>query len=445
MTKAVKVRFAPSPTGLLHVGNVRTALVNWLFCRQQGGSFLLRLDDTDQARSTEAFAEAIERDLAWLGLTWDEKARQSDRIPAYEAAVEKLKAEGRLYPCYETGQELDLKRKIQLGQGKPPVYDRAGLALSEEEVKAFEAEGRNPHWRFKLDLPARVEWNDLVKGHQSFDLAALSDPILIRGDGTFLYTLPSVVDDIDFGITHIMRGEDHAANSAVQAQLFEALGGTVPAYAHFSLLTGAGGEGLSKRLGTASIQSYREEDGLEAMSINSLLARLGSSDPIEPMTSLEPLVAGFDFGKYSRSTAKFDPKDLETLNAKILHHTDFDAVADRLSDVEETLWNICRGNINKLNDIHALQKIVKGPLEPVIADKDFAEQALAVLPEAPWDATTWKAWTTAVKDKTGAKGKALFMPLRQAVTGMDHGPEMGGLLPLIDPEIVKARLQGKTA
>ncbi|MBL4802826.1 MAG: glutamate--tRNA ligase [Emcibacter sp.] len=443
MTKSVKVRFAPSPTGLLHVGNIRTALVNWLFCRQQGGTFLLRLDDTDVGRSTTAFAEAIEKDLTWLGLNWDEKARQSDRIDRYNEAVDKLKAEGRLYPCYETGQELDLKRKIQLGQGKPPVYDRAGLNLSDADIAAFEAEGRKAHWRFKLALPARVEWNDLVKGPLSFDLAALSDPILIRENGSFLYTLPSVVDDIDFEITHIMRGEDHATNSAVQAQLFEALGGKVPEYAHFSLLTGAGGEGLSKRLGTASIQSYRDEEGLEAMSINSLLARLGSSESIEPMLSLEPLITGFDFGKYSRSTAKFDPKDLDVLNAKILHQTDYDVVSERLEGVSETLWNIGRGNINKLNDINVLLSIVNGPLEPIIEDEDFARQAADLLPEAPWDETSWKVWTTAVKEATGAKGRALFMPLRQAVTGMDHGPEMGSLLPLIDPEIVKARLQGK--
>lgn len=442
---SVKVRFAPSPTGLLHVGNIRTALVNWLFCRQQGGTFLLRFDDTDAARSTEAFAEAIERDLTWLGLTWDETARQSDRIDRYTQAVEKLKADGRLYPCYETGQELDLKRKVQLGQGKPPVYDRAGLTLSDAEITACEAEGRTPHWRFKLNLPARVEWHDLVKGPLSFDLEALSDPILIRGDGSFLYTLPSVVDDIDFEITHIMRGEDHATNSAVQTQLFEALGGRAPAYAHFSLLTGAGGEGLSKRLGTASIQSYRDEDGLEAMSINSLLARLGSSEPIEPMTSLEPLISGFDFAKYSRSTAKFDPRDLEVLNAKILHQTDFSAVADRLDGVDEALWNICRNNINKLSDINMFRAIAKGPLQPKIEDQSFLTQALGLLPAAPWDETTWKSWTTAVKEQTGAKGRALFMPLRQAITGMDHGPEMGALLPLIDPEIVKARLQGKVA
>jgi len=445
MTKPVKVRFAPSPTGLLHVGNVRTALVNWLFCRKYNGTFLLRLDDTDAARSTEEFAEAIERDLLWLGLDWDEKARQSDRFDRYNEAVETLKADGRLYPCYETGQELDLKRKVQLGQGKPPVYDRAGLNLSDGDITALEATGRRAHWRFKLDLPARVEWDDLVKGPLSFDMAALSDPILIREDGSFLYTLPSVVDDIDFGITHIMRGEDHATNSAVQAQLFEALGGHVPFFAHFSLLTGAGGEGLSKRLGTASIQSYREEMGLEAMSINSLLSRLGSSESIEPMQSLEPLIDGFDFSKYSRSTAKFDPKDLEVLNAKILHNTDYAAVSDRLENVDEALWNICRKNINKLSDINKLNLIVKGPLQPAITDQAFANKAADLLPDAPWDDGTWKVWTTAVKEATGAKGKALFMPLRQAVTGMDHGPEMGALLPLIDPKIVKARLQGKAA
>lgn len=445
MTKPVKVRFAPSPTGLLHVGNVRTALVNWLFCRKHGGTFLLRLDDTDVDRSTESFAAAIERDLTWLGLTWDEKARQSDRIVRYEEAVVKLKADGRLYPCYETGQELDLKRKIQMGQGKPPVYDRSALNLSADDVAAFEAEGRKAHWRFKLDLPARVEWHDLVKGHQSFDLEALSDPILIRENGSFLYTLPSVVDDIDFGITHVMRGEDHATNSAVQTQLFVALGGSAPEFAHFSLLTGAGGEGLSKRLGTASIQSYRDDDGLEAMSINSLLARLGSSEAIEPMTSLEPLIEGFDFAKYSRSTAKFDPKDLDILNAKILHQTPYSSVNDRLEGLDENLWNIGRLNINKFNDISGLLSIVNGPLEPVIDDQSFADQAAALLPDAPWDDTTWKVWTTAVKAATGAKGRALFMPLRQAITGRDHGPEMGSLLPLIDPEIVKARLQGKAA
>lgn len=435
---SVKVRFAPSPTGEIHVGNVRTALVNWLFARQAGGVFMLRLDDTDRVRSTDAFEEGIKKDLTWLGLNWDEEARQSDRFDKYDAAVEKLKEAGRLYPCYETAQELDVKRKIQLSQGKPPVYDRAGLTSDP-------IEGRTAHWRFKLDLPARVEWDDLVKGPLSFDLAALSDPILIREDGSYLYTLPSVVDDIDFGITHIMRGEDHAANSAVQSQLFDALGGKAPAMAHFSLLTGAKGEGLSKRLGTASIRSYREEEGLEAMSINSLLARLGSSEPIEPFVDISPLVTNFDFSKYSRASAKFDPRDLEILNAKILHMLDFGAVSDRFPDMDEDFWTMARANIQKFDDVQDWWKIVKGPLTPVIENAEFTNAAADLLPEEPWDGATWKAWTTLVKEKTGAKGKELFMPLRQALTGLGHGPDMGTLLPMVGREKTEARLRGNDA
>ncbi len=443
---SVKVRFAPSPTGLLHVGNVRTAISNWLFARKMGGVFFLRIDDTDLERSTKEYEDQLKEDLIWLGLDWDETAKQSERFGRYDAAVEKLKADGRLYPCYETSQELDLKRKIQLGQGKPPLYDRAGLTLTEEEKAKYEAEGRKPHWRFKLATPARVEWEDHVRGHQSFDIEALSDPILVREDGTYLYTLPSVVDDIDFGITHIMRGEDHSANSAVQTQIFEALGSNAPEMAHFSLLTGAKGEGLSKRLGSASIKSYREEMGLEPMSIVSLLARIGSSDPIEPFTSVEPLIEGFEFSKFSRATAKFDPRDLEILNAKILHVTDFDAVKDRLpDDVTEDIWNVARANIEKLDDVADWLKIINGPIKTVIEDADFISSAADLLPTGDWDDTTWKSWTTAVKEVTGAKGRDLFMPLRQAVTGLDHGPEMGTLLPLIGEARVRARLSGQAA
>ncbi len=441
---SVKVRFAPSPTGLLHVGNVRTAIVNWLFARKMGGVFFLRIDDTDLERSTQQYEDGLREDLLWLGLNWDETAKQSERFARYDEAVDKLKADGRLYPCYETSQELDLKRKIQLGQGRPPLYDREGLGLTDQQKSSFEAEGRKAHWRFKLDIPARVEWEDLVKGHQSFDIAALSDPILVRGDGTYLYTLPSVVDDIDFEITHIMRGEDHSANSAVQAQIFEALGAKTPEMAHFSLLTGAAGEGLSKRLGSASIKSYREDEGLEAMSIVSLLSRLGSSEPIEPFTNIEPLIESFDFSHYSRSTAKFDPKDLEILNAKILHVTEFDAVKDRLPEqASEGFWNLARANIKKIADVDEWMKIVNGPITPIIEDADFISQAAALLPKGDWDDQTWKTWTTAVKEQTGAKGKMLFMPLRQAVTGLDHGPEMATLLPLIGETRVRARLNGE--
>ncbi|MDG1708842.1 MAG: glutamate--tRNA ligase [Emcibacteraceae bacterium] len=443
---SVKVRFAPSPTGKLHVGNVRTAIANWLYARKMGGIFFLRIDDTDTERSTAEYEDGIRDDLTWLGLNWDETAKQSERFDRYDEAVAKLKADGRLYPCYETSQELDLKRKVQLGQGKPPLYDRAGLNLTADDIAKYEAEGRTPHWRFKLNVPGRVEWEDCVKGHQNFDIGALSDPILVRGDGTYLYTLPSVVDDIDFEITHIMRGEDHSANSAVQTQVFEALGAKAPNMAHFSLLTGAKGEGLSKRLGSASIKSYREDDKLEAMSIVSLLARLGSSDSIEPMTEIGPLIDGFDFSKFGKGAAKFDPRDLELLNAKILHVTDYDAVKDRLEgDVSEAVWNVARANITKLEDVSDWLKIINGPVKPIIEDADFIAKAAALLPSGEWNATTWKTWTTAVKDETGAKGKQLFMPLRQAVTGMGHGPDMGSLLPLIGAERVKARLAGEEA
>lgn len=443
---SVKVRFAPSPTGRLHVGNVRTAIANWLYARKMGGVFFLRIDDTDLERSKKEYEDGIREDLTWLGLNWDETAKQSERFDRYDAAVAKLKADGRLYPCYETAQELELNRKIQLGQGKPPLYDRAGLNLTDEEIAKFEAKGRKPHWRFKLAIPARVGWDDCVKGLQSFDIAALSDPILVRGDGSYLYTLPSVVDDIDFGITHIMRGEDHSANSAVQTQVFEALGSKAPEMAHFSLLMGAKGEGLSKRLGSASIKSYREEEGLEAMSIVSLLTRLGSSDPIEPFTDIQPLIDGFEFSKYGRGAAKFDPRDLELLNAKILHVTEFDAVKDRLEEgVTDAVWNIARANITKLEDVGDWLDIVNGPVTPVIEDADFIAKAAALLPAGDWGDTTWKAWTKSVKEETGAKGKQLFMPLRQAVTGLSHGPEMGSLLPLIGADRVKARLAGEKA
>ncbi len=443
---SVKVRFAPSPTGLLHVGNVRTAIANWLYARKMGGVFMLRIDDTDKERSTQEYEDGIREDLTWLGLNWDEEAHQSKRFGRYDEIVEKLKADGRLYACYETAQELDLKRKIQLGQGKPPVYDRAALAVSDEQKAKYEAEGRQPHWRFKLATPARVEWDDLVRGHQNFDIEALSDPILVREDGSYLYTLPSVVDDIDFGITHIMRGEDHSANSAVQTQIFEALGSKAPEMAHFALLTGAKGEGLSKRLGSASIRSYREEDGLEAMSIVSLLAKMGSSDPIEPFTSMEPLIEQFEFSKFSRATAKFDPRDLELLNAKILHVTDYVAVKDRLGDgVSEAIWNVARANIEKLEDVGDWLHIIEGPVTPVIENADFIAKAAALLPSGDWDESTWKNWTTAVKEETGAKGRDLFMPLRQAVTGLEHGPEMATLLPLIGADRVRARLNGQKA
>ena len=440
------VRFAPSPTGRLHVGNVRAALVNWLFARTAGGRFILRIDDTDRERSTADNEAAIKRDLEWLGLTWDDTFRQSDRLDRYDEAARTLKAAGRLYPCYETAEELDLKRRVQRSRGLPPVYDRAALSLSEADRATLEGEGRRPHWRFKLELPARIQWHDLVRGPVSIDLASVSDPILVREDGSYLYTLPSVVDDIDSAITHIVRGEDHVTNSAVQVQLFQALGGTSPAYAHLALLTGKGGEGLSKRHGALSIEALREEHGIEALAITALLARLGTSDPVEPVADMDTLVAGFDFAKFSRAAAKFDPDELAALNAKLLHLLPFQTVRERVA-VDEAFWLAVRPNLARLDDIAAWQAIVDGPVTPVIAadDRDYLQAARASLPDGPLTAESWGCWTQALKSQTGRKGRALFLPLRQALTGQSHGPDMSALLPLIGRDKAAARLEGTAA
>lgn len=444
----LKVRFAPSPTGLLHVGNARQALINWLFARAQGGRFLLRIDDTDTERSTPEFAAAIEEDLRWLGLEWDEKAVQSERLERYSAAAERLKAAGRLYACYETPEELGLKRKVALAAGRPPIYDRGALKLSDEDKAKLEAEGRRPHWRFKLE-PGEIAWDDLVRGPVSFQGENLSDPVLIREDARPLYTLTSVVDDIELEVTHVLRGEDHVANTAVQAQLFQALvkdgGGEVPAFGHLSLIAGAGGESLSKRLGSLSLASLRES-GLEAMTINCTLARLGTPDPVEPLPDLAALAAGFDLARFGRATPKFDPAELEHLNARLLHVTPFEAVAERLPQgINADLWAAIRPNLNRLAEAAVWQNICRGPVIPQIEDADFARQAAELLPPEPWDETTWSAWTGAVKAATGRKGKALFLPLRLALTGLDHGPELKALLPLIGRERAEARLAGKTA
>ena len=443
----VTVRFAPSPTGRLHAGNIRTVLINYMFARKMSGDFILRLDDTDQERSTDAFAKGIETDLAWLGIEWTKEVRQSDRFALYAAAVEKLKDVGRLYPAYETPEELDLKRKRQLARGKPPVYDRAALKLSDAEKAAFEAEGRKPHWRFKLD-PVDVVWEDLVRGKQHMDAASLSDPVLIRGDGTYLYTLPSVVDDIDLGVTHVIRGEDHVANTAPQLQLFEALSATPPAFGHHNLLVGPEGQALSKRDGSLSIEGLREE-GLEALSVASYAATIGTSDPVAPHERFDELVQGFAFSKLSRAPARFDPRDLRLLNVKLLHMLPFAAVADRLKAMDvgggEALWDAVRGNLSVLADAKLWWRVVDGLLAPVIDEADFCLAAAKLLPPEPWNEETWPAWSSAVKAETGAKGKALFQPLRLALTGEQHGPELKALLPLIGRERAQARLEGKTA
>lgn len=444
---SVTVRFAPSPTGRLHAGNIRTAIINALFARKAGGTFILRLDDTDKERSTEAFARGIEEDIAWLGIEWSEKVRQSDRLAWYDAAVEKLKEMGRLYPAYETPEELELKRKRQLARGKPPVYDRAALELTDEDKAALEAEGRKPHWRFKLE-PRDVVWEDLVRGRQHVDAGSLSDPVLIRGDGTFLYTLPSVVDDIDLGVTHVIRGEDHVANTAPQIQLFEALSAKAPDFGHHNLLVGAEGQALSKRDKSLSIQGMREE-GLEPLAVVSYAATIGTSDPIAPHDSLDVLAEAFDFGKLSRAPARFDPHELGLLNAKLLHTLPFSAVADRLAELGvtggEAFWDAVRGNLEVLKDAKDWWTVVTGPIEPAIDDPEFCAAAVELLPLEPWDEETWGTWTGAVKAETGAKGKALFQPLRLALTGQPHGPELKQLLPLIGRGRALKRLRGEAA
>lgn len=441
------VRFAPSPTGKLHVGNIRAALTNYLFARKTGGQFLLRLDDTDTERSTEAFAKGIETDLAWLGLRHDLFAKQSERAPQHEAAANKLRALGRLYPCYETADELDRRRKRQLAQHKPPVYDRAALNLTAEQRAEFEAQGRKPHWRFKLSGKA-VEFNDLIRGMVHIETASLSDPVLIREDGRFLYTLPSVVDDIDFKITHIIRGEDHVTNTGVQIEIFEALGAPVPAFAHFSMLVGAGGEALSKRIGSLSIEEFREE-GIEPQAVNSLLAKLGTSDPVVARATLDALVADFDLAKFSRAPAHFDLAEVRAINHKLLHGMPYESVASALQQIGvgggAAFWETVRDNIQLLTEARNWWRVVEGPLEPVIENAEFTEKAGSLLPMGPFTESTWSEWTAAITASTGAKGKALFMPLRLALTGQPHGPEMKKLLPLIGPDRARKRLAGQAA
>ncbi|XBQ16025.1 MAG: glutamate--tRNA ligase [Oceanicaulis sp.] len=446
----VKVRFAPSPTGRLHVGNVRTALMNVLYARAHSGQVLLRIDDTDLERSTAEYEQQIKDDLSWLGLDWDETFNQSARFDRYEAAKADLIGKGLLYPCYETEDELDRKRKIQRAQGKPPVYDRAALKLSSEERAALEAEGRTPHWRFKLS-GGRIEWTDLVRGPSHIETSSVSDPILIRADGSYLYTLPSVVDDIEAGITDIIRGEDHVTNSAAQIEIFEALGGkgAAPRMGHFPLLVGPDGEKLSKRLGSLAIADLRTVEGFEPMAVLSLLAKIGTSDPVEIRDSVDALAAEFDFAKISRTPAKFDPADLARLNARLVHGLSYEAVKDRLSELGadrgEAFWTTVRPNLERVREVAEWQSLVEGPVEPIIDDADFAAEAAALLPDDPLGPDTWGEWTSALKEKTGRKGKQLFMPLRLALTGQERGPEMAAILPLIGSETAKKRLSGETA
>jgi glutamyl-tRNA synthetase len=441
------VRFAPSPTGYLHIGNARPALFNWLFARRNSGRFLLRYDDTDTVRSKPEFADAIAEDLAWLGIAPDLVIRHSERLSIYDAAAQRLREAGRLYPCYESADELDRRRKRQLARGLPPVYDRAALKLTDADRAALDAQGRKPHWRFLLE-PRTVAWTDLVRGEAHVDCASLSDPVLAREDGSYLYTLPSVVDDAETGVTHVIRGEDHVTNTAVQIQIFQALGAALPVFGHHNLLTTASGEGLSKRLGHLSLRGLRDS-GVEALAVAALAVLTGSSDAVRPVASLDELAGLVDLAHVSRAPAKFDEHELETLSARTLHQLPFEAVADRLAALgvagDEAFWLAVRGNLGRLDEAAIWWRVVAGEIEPVVADEALLARAAALLPAGPFDQATWKSWTGAVAAATGAKGRALFMPLRQALTGLDHGPELAALLPLIGRARALRRLAGEPA
>ena len=439
---SVVTRFAPAPTGRLHVGNMRTALHNWLWARKAGGRFILRIDDTDRERSREEYVEAIAADLAWLGLDIDEVHRQSDRFGRYEDALQRLVGTGRVYPAYETAQELELKRKVLLGRGKPPVYDRAALALGEAERARLEAEGRRPHWRFELDHGRPIEWQDLIRGPQHLDPSLLSDPVIRREDGSWLYMLPSVVDDVDMGVTHVVRGEDHVTNTGLQLQMFEALGAAPPAFAHEALLTGSEGK-LSKRLGSLGAEAMREA-GVEPIALVAKLARIGTSLPVEPVATVQPLVETFDFATFGRAPARFDLDELSALNARILHQLSYDAVRPRLpAGMAEADWAAIRPNLKSVAEAADWWEILHGHVERTAPDED--RDLIAAAAEAAagidWSEAPWPQLVARLKETSGRAGKALFLPLRRALTGRDSGPEMAALLPLIGRDETLARLR----
>jgi len=439
----VVTRFAPSPTGLLHVGNVRAALHNWLLAKRHGGCFLLRIDDTDAERSREEYVEAIRADLAWLGVLPDAEKRQSARFAIYEQQFARLAEAGRVYPCWETPQELELKRKVQMGRGLAPVYDRAALAIPEAERDRRMAAGEAPHWRFLLDHDRPITWDDGIRGAQKFDPAQISDPVVRRADGSWLYMLPSVIDDVDMGVTDVLRGEDHVSNTAAQVQMFEALGAPLPRFAHEALLTGAEGK-LSKRLGSLGLAHFREI-GIEPAALVALLARLGTSDPVDPSLDADALAQAFDLAHFGRAPARFDEAELERTNAAIVHALPFAAVADRLPQgMDAAAWEAVRPNLAHVHEAADWWRVVTGPVAPpVLSDEDsgyLAEAAQVV--EESWGEDPWHALTGTLKARTGRKGKALFLPLRQALTGMDHGPDMAALLPLIGRKRALERLRG---
>ena len=449
------VRFAPSPTGKIHIGNARTALLNWLYAKKREGSFILRFDDTDQERSKQEYADAISADLEWMGIAPDRIEKQSDRFALYDEAAKKLKDAGLLYACYETPDELDRQRKRRLARGLPPVYDRSALKLSAEDHAKFAEEGRKPHWRFLLKnydddpfVTKRTDsrWDDLIRGHQTADLASLSDPVLIRGDGTYLYTLPSCVDDLDMGVTHVRGGDDHVTNTAVQLMVFQALGAeSLPTFGHHNLLQDKSGGGLSKRLGSLSIENLRE-GGYEAGAITSLATLIGTSLPVEPKAKLADLVELFEPEIVTKSAAKFDPDEVKTLNMRLLHSMDYESAKPRLDALEigggAAFWDAIKANLEMFGDVSNWWNAVRAPQSVEFSgeDTEFLKVAKAHLPQEPWDHATWGNWTGSLKQETGRKGKALFMPLRRALTGLESGPDLAAILPILGREETLGRL-----
>lgn len=439
----VTTRFAPSPTGSLHVGNIRTALHNWLLAKKNGGRFLLRIDDTDAERSREDYVDAIRADLTWLGLVPDMEERQSARFALYEREFRKLAEAGRVYRCYETSQELDLKRKVLLGRGLPPIYDRAALTLTEADHAAKAAAGEKPHWRFLLDHEAPIEWDDGIRGPQNFDPRQMSDPVIRRADGSWLYMLPSAIDDVDMGVTDVLRGEDHVSNTAAQLQMFVALGAQPPRFAHEALLVGTEGK-LSKRLGSLGMAELREA-GVEPEALVALLARLGTADPVDPALDADALAVSFDLSRFGRAPARFDEAELHRVNAAVVHRLPFARVAHLLpGGMTEAGWDAIRPNLSHIGEAAEWWRVVTGPISAPEFDAEtqgYLELAADTLAAMVWDEAPWQSLTGALKDATGRKGKALFLPLRQALTGMDHGPDMAALLPLIGRDAAVERLR----
>ena len=438
---AVKVRFAPSPTGYMHIGNTRTAIFNWLLAQKLGGEFMLRIDDTDKERSKKEYEDAIRESLQWLGLTWNEEARQSARTERYREITEKLMAQGRIYACYETAEELDIMRKKLMAKGQPPIYDRSALKLTADQISTYQAQGRKPHYRFKLN-EGDIVWQDMVRGECRYNAANLSDPVIIRADGSYLYHLPSVIDDFDFSITHIVRGEDHVTNTAAQIQMFEAIGGTPPQFAHLPLLTGTEGK-LSKRLGSIGVLDLKAR-GIENMAICSYLAKLGTSEAIEPFYDLKKLAQTLDFSKLGRSQPKFSEEDLARFNTHLVRNMPYENVKSRI-DADEKFWDAVRGNLEVVGDYKQWKDICRCTITPVIEDAAFLSLAAELLPSEPWDESTFNTWINEIKNRTNRKGKELFHPLRKAITAADNGPELKILLPLIGYERVHSRLNGQIA